>query len=145
MEGAFFDPIGQAGTAYLGVYSAKPGIDSLTGGVSFVFDPDSIVATVTWDIEFSSLDGGVRMNGSLTDVGGMLTALDAFGQSVTLGEGALLANGRYIFNYSISLPAFKGDGFSGAGADLYFESAAIPAPGAVALLGLAGLAGRRRR
>jgi hypothetical protein len=142
------NPVGSYGLSVLLVGGVSTGVDGFGGALLFntgVFNLQSVSATFIWEIEFSSLDGAVRMLESQVDSGSTLSAVNAFGQSVALGEGALLANGRYLFTYTTNVVSTPGFGFNNAGGTFLFESATIPAPGAIALLGLAGLAGRRRR
>jgi MYXO-CTERM domain-containing protein len=65
---------------------------------------------------------------------------------VRIGQFVLSANDNVLRTYTLT--AGYNDGTAGASAQFAtgtFTLGAVPAPGAVALLGLAGLAGRRRR
>jgi hypothetical protein len=117
------------------------GIDTLgsrvvtTDGAIFT----ALAFTMTWDIEFASSLGGVQ----LTDFqapNGFATVTDALGNDVS--SQAFLANGRYTITYSNEPNDVRPYGI---GVFMEFEPYAVPAPGAIALLGLAGLANRRRR
>jgi hypothetical protein len=69
--------------------------------------------------------------------GGDIVATDTPGT----GKGMVAQNGAWFFN------GFLSDDFGGSqdGVDIVINELTVPAPGALALLGLAGIAGRRRR
>ena len=76
---------------------------------------------------------------------GYETYQSVFGLSVQYMPGSqaslTLTEGKYLFQYQTGLDSTTGGSFSGTVIDF----AVVPAPGAVALLGAAGLMGRRRR
>ncbi len=150
----FGDPIGSYGFGKLANGVAgwaiwdDYGKDLVSGGIQFNnsnFGGQEIYGTLTWDLEFSSAEGGVFVDELSGAQKNIWSAVNSLGESIDFSEGAILANGRYTISlnfYSYSQQYWLG----GIGADMYFGSASVvPAPGAIALLGLAGLAGRRRR
>jgi MYXO-CTERM domain-containing protein len=98
-------------------------------------------------VEFQSAQGGVAIT-SLEPpfaIDGLSVSMtNALGEAVDLSVGTILANGRYSITASYQDFDFNGLPFNGFGFGMTVD-AAVPAPGAIALLGLAGLAGRRRR
>jgi MYXO-CTERM domain-containing protein len=72
------------------------------------------------------------------------TALDDVLWDVT-GYGAeIAAENTWFGEYNIGAGMF-GENYVGVGGEMYFILDAVPAPGALALLGLAGVVARRRR
>ena len=123
--------------------------DVLAGFVFFdpVFNVQSFAGLWTFDVEFQSAQGGVAIT-SLEPpfaIDGLSVSMtNALGEAVDLSVGTILANGRYSITASYQDFDFNGLPFNGFGFGMTVD-AAVPAPGAIALLGLAGLAGRRRR
>ncbi|MFM1867490.1 MAG: hypothetical protein RL591_898 [Planctomycetota bacterium] len=93
---------------------------SATGSLTFVFDN---AVTFHWDTPFNPI---WTYNGS------------------TVAQGTRFEAGTYSINYSTS-GSFAPSTSRMWQLTAYVAPAPIPAPGAIALLGLAGLAGRRRR
>jgi len=77
-------------------------------------------------------------------IGTGTTTLDDVEHDVS-GYGATVANSNHWFGlYNIGAGLF-GENYVGRGGEMYLVLDAVPAPGALALLGLAGVVGRRRR
>ncbi len=88
----------------------------------------------------ASINIGAGTNGTTVNINlnaaGLAYLTSKFGGQVALG-GALVYDGQQANHYSF--------GFSGAAQWQLFIDTEIPAPGALALLGLAGVTARRRR
>ncbi|GAB4544275.1 MAG: hypothetical protein Tsb0013_01280 [Phycisphaerales bacterium] len=142
------------------------GYTSQTISFELILDGNSLG---TLDFNPATNDGSFTArtmdNGNITGLGGVLQASSAFGVSKTNADTGLLDSNLYVDKATLDtgeLDTFTTGIFSAAGgstldvvvtADFAFEAAAfdnlaitgVPAPGAAALLGLAGFAGLRRR
>jgi len=127
LMGSFWSNSNFAVMAYDGLFVANFTLTSATGAavISNIFPPAGYPGVF---VELKDATSGALMN---TDVGTILTN----GNYVLTTLGSFVAKGTPEAN--------MGNGSFGAAID--FQPASVPAPGAIALLGLAGLAGRRRR
>lgn len=139
--------LGSMGWQCLGINSQDP----LTGTTTTLDDVRTFIdfsglpvlggGTFTYDIEFNSPTGAVTLRGIPTGASGAWSIVDAGQQTTVFNDAAVVANGRYTVSFTGSWSSetqFLAN-------VLEVSTGIIPAPGAVALLGLAGLAGRRRR
>jgi len=105
-------------------------------------------ASCTLDVEFNNAMGGVMVDWmTYGDTSSQWTITDALGATTTLSVGDVVANGRYTLSFS-GVQTQPTPGAFLTGFNMYIDvvgASVVPAPGAIALLGLAGLAGRRRR
>ncbi len=140
--GVTYDMLGPADVGGSGNLSSQ--VMSLTSGnigqrgITGYFATASFTGTVSVDWAFESVDdpqydavGFVRNNqflvvGNAGGTSGLLTF------NVTAGE-------------TFGLAVMTSDGTFGAGTATFTNFSYVPAPGAIAVLGLAGVAGRRRR
>jgi len=138
-------------------------ITKMDGGSNpsqFLFNRVGKTVATTGFGDSSNLGGTYSFNDSFT--GNLWTAAGGGGTDFTIPGGNYFASGALSANQVLLKPTFQGlngagmwkitivDGAAGDTGSLgswtvTFEKTPIPAPGALALLGLAGLAGGRRR
>lgn len=133
-QGSFttFDP-NQTGADEFSFYSA------VFNGAAAATATQFLTVTFVQDVILGDLNRSSLGIGSIEVMSGPSFA----GLSLNLDFiGSTFNAGTYTFRYTADLPSA---GVAEDGLGLAFYGTAVPAPGAVALLGLAGLAGRRRR
>ena len=116
-----------AGANLLGVTDFKFNVTAYTGGPNLW----EVIAT---DITDRQLSGSASISGT----GQKTFAVSSFSQ--VLGSGFDWSKVKYL-----SLNAYTGDSASSFTFDSWTAVGAVPAPGALALLGAAGIVGARRR
>lgn len=117
------------------VYSADDGtLDDINS-----FDPNNLAAGVTKLVDFPLVDSDID---ALAYDGGDKFYLVNDSNSTSPG---VAQNGVYVYSISTGTYSYLNTVFTGTAAGGYSAAAYIPAPGALALLGLGGLVATRRR
>ena len=118
-----------------------------TAGYINISSTGSIIASsvfTAWNSTASAYTSGYRLEFQLTNATGDYSVLltDAYGDgwawNSVSGDDAFTASGAAVVGGPVVIGLTTGNSASGS-------FSVVPAPGALALLGLAGLAGRRKR
>jgi MYXO-CTERM domain-containing protein len=141
-----------SGGAYGGEYYASTNTngDPNFTGTSWNATPASLAATTIpalagwYTGDPTSVDNNAE---SLAGLVGRVNGTNAAGANFGIWCAHLVLTGNQVIGTDFTFSAFASikDGVSGAVSQASSSFAAIPAPGAIALLGLAGFAARRRR
>jgi MYXO-CTERM domain-containing protein len=144
--------------AVLGIDDSVGGSGTLSSSTMQLFGGDSLVPGITWYSAVASSAGTISVDyafgnpsgdfggwdGAGWVLNGVFTAVVTNDYGPPTGTITFLVNAGETFGFGV----FTSDGYGGAGAATFtnfVDVTATPAPGAAALIGLAGLVGGRRR
>jgi MYXO-CTERM domain-containing protein len=149
--------VGQT-VAVLGIDDSVDGSGTLSSSTMQLFGGDQGVRGITWYSAVASSAGTISVDYAFGNPGGDYGDWDGAGWVLNDVFTAVVTNyngprtGTITFSVNagetFGFGVFTGDGFGGSGAATFTNFVSVtatPAPGAAALIGLAGLVGGRRR